>query len=127
MRKGSKHTRASLLKMSLSKLNSKGMLGKKHTDATKKRIGEAIRGKFTGSDSHQWKGESVGYDALHKFVRKYFIKLKICSKCGTEKNVDLANITGIYNRDFSNWDWLCRKHHIESDGRFQRHRTPVLT
>lgn len=40
------------------------------------------------------------------------------SSTGGEKpTYDLANITGNYTRDFSNWKYLCRKCHMKSDGR----------
>ena len=34
------------------------------------------------------------------------------------KVYDLAN-KGIYNRNFDNWEWLCRKCHMLSDGRLE--------
>lgn len=27
------------------------------------------------------------------------------------RRLELANITGVYDRDFSNWEWLCVKCH----------------
>lgn len=64
-----------------------------------------------------WLGDKVKYRGLHKWVRDHINKSKICEDCGSIKNVDLANITGIYQRDFSNWKYLCRKCHMKSDGR----------
>lgn len=37
---------------------------------------------------------------------------------------DLANITGIYNRDFRNWRYMCRKCHIEFDNIIERNFAP---
>jgi hypothetical protein len=33
---------------------------------------------------------------------------------------DVANITGIYNRDPTNYQWLCRKCHVRQDGRLEK-------
>lgn len=34
-----------------------------------------------------------------------------------QRPFDLANVTGIYNRDFINWKYICRRCHMLSDGR----------
>lgn len=43
-------------------------------------------------------------------------KPDLCPKCHIRPAIDLAN-KGIYDRNLSNWEWLCRKCHMESDGR----------
>lgn len=40
-----------------------------------------------------------------------------CSKCGNIGKVDLANISQEYKRDLTDWEWLCRKCHMNGDGR----------
>ena len=37
-----------------------------------------------------------------------------------EKRLDLANVTGIYDRDFKNWTYLCRKCHLKFDNVYIR-------
>lgn len=68
-----------------------------------------------------WKGDKVRYGALHDWIKEYKPKSMFCEKCGkvTEK-LDCANISGEYKRDISDWRWLCRKCHMESDGRLDK-------
>lgn len=70
-----------------------------------------------GDKSYLWKGDNVGIDALHSYMRKHVPNNKTCNKCGESKKLDLANISGDYKRDVSDWEWLCRKCHMKSDGR----------
>lgn len=63
-----------------------------------------------------WKGDKVGYGKLHEWVKNRIIKPEICPRCKKRKAYDLAN-KGIYNRDLKNWEYLCRKCHMKSDGR----------
>ena len=43
-----------------------------------------------------------------------------CEECKEEKPLDLANISGEYKRDINDYEWLCRRCHMESDGRLQK-------
>ena len=73
-----------------------------------------------GNKNPMWKGDKVTIKAaLHEWVRAYYPK-KQCEYCGAKDNLDLANITGTYNRDFLNWRRLCRKCHMLSDGRINK-------
>ena len=64
-----------------------------------------------------WKYDNVGLYGLHKWVRKHFQPTMLCQMCMLVPPRDLANITNIYNRDFKNWRYYCRKCHMLSDGR----------
>ena len=76
-------------------------------------------GKTKGIKNNFWKGDDVGYSALHYWVKKYKPRKNYCERCGkTNVWLDLAN-KGIYNRDFKNWEELCRKCHMISDGRLK--------
>jgi len=69
-----------------------------------------------GSDSLCWKGDNVKYNSLHLLMRKVKPKLNVCDKCGKKaKRIELANISGIYNRDPDNYFYLCTKCHREFD------------
>lgn len=70
-----------------------------------------------GKNHPLWKGDEVGKDQLHTWLHSRIPKPELCDSCQKKQPYDLANITGIYNRDFGNWKWLCRKCHMESDGR----------
>jgi hypothetical protein len=65
-----------------------------------------------------WKGDNpITKVGLHKWVRRHLPKPDLCQVCNEIPAFDLANITEIYNRDFSNWIYMCRRCHMESDGR----------
>jgi len=67
--------------------------------------------------NHNWKGDEVGYYALHQWVRSRLVEPKFCPKCFKEKRLDLANISQEYKRELTDWEWLCRKCHMAKDGR----------
>jgi hypothetical protein len=69
--------------------------------------------------NNQWKGGLVGVDAVHAWVRRRKVKSQFCERCKIGKAQDLANISGRYKRDVSDYEWLCRRCHMEDDGRFE--------
>lgn len=69
----------------------------------------------TGIIPHNYKGNDVGYDALHDWVKKYRGKATQCENCGSDKNVQWANKSHDYKRDLSDWLSLCRKCHMAYD------------
>lgn len=69
----------------------------------------------------QWKGDDVGYHALHSWISRTWEKSTRCDFCGLVKKLDWANKYGIYNRERENWLNLCRKCHINYD-----HQNPKL-
>jgi len=75
--------------------------------------------KIRGEKHRLWKGDLVGYAGLHKWVRKAKLKQKFCERCEEVKPHDVANISGKYKRDVNDFEWLCRKCHIKSDGRLK--------
>lgn len=70
-----------------------------------------------GSKNHNWKGDNVGYPALHQWARKQIVRPEVCPVCNIRFPIDLANISQEYKRDLSDWEWLCRKCHMDKDGR----------
>jgi hypothetical protein len=70
-----------------------------------------------GNKNPQWKGKNVGYAALHLYMKRKIVKPKKCNFCGKNDPYDLANISGNYLRDISDWLYLCRSCHMKSDGR----------
>lgn len=73
----------------------------------------------SGSNHYLWRGDDVGYNGLHCWVRKRKPITELCEECHLKPPMDLAN-KGIYNRDFSNWEYLCRKCHMTKDGRIEK-------
>ena len=70
----------------------------------------------------QWKGDKVGYTALHSWVKRRLKKPDICSDCNDSSPKDLANISQEYKREISDWEWLCRRCHMTKDGRINNLR-----
>jgi hypothetical protein len=79
----------------------------------KKKLGLS---KF-GYKNPMWKGDNIMYKPLHQWIRNNLTIPKNCGICGLEKRLDAANVTGIYNKDFINWKYICRSCHMLSDGR----------
>lgn len=74
-----------------------------------------------GNESPNWKGNNVGYAGVHAYIKKYMKHKGVCECCGKETEyLDLANISQDYKRDFSDWEYLCRKCHMIKDGRIKR-------
>ena len=71
-----------------------------------------------GKKNGMWKGDNVSYAALHDWVKYHLPKVKLCQICKKVPPYDLANISGEYKRDLTDWQWLCRKCHMVSDGRY---------
>ncbi len=94
---------------------NKSRIGKKIPPETIKRRADSQR----GDKSVNWKGDKVSYAQLHQWVRKYLPAPNLCDNCKQVPPYDLAN-KGVYNRDFSNWEYLCRRCHIVGDGRVER-------
>lgn len=63
-----------------------------------------------------WKGDSVGYVSLHKWVRRKIAQPSNCPDCLTITNkLDLCNLNGLYDRELSNWGYKCRSCHKRYD------------
>lgn len=71
-----------------------------------------------------WRGDNVGYYALHHWVSKRKQKPKYCEECCVETPLDLANFSDAYSedtytRELKNWRWLCRRCHMKIDKRMK--------
>lgn len=62
-----------------------------------------------GPDSPNWKGDDVGYSALHAWLRREMGTPTRCEKCGTDKvgRYEWHNISGEYRRDTEDYIGLC--------------------
>jgi len=99
-----------------------GMRGKKHSEETKKIISKLAlvrpRPDMIGERNPMWKGDKVGYGTLHRFIRRHTNQPNHCQKCNkNSKFLDLANISGKYERDINDFQYLCRRCHMLLDGR----------
>ena len=68
-----------------------------------------------GNKNPAWKGNKAGYKAIHMWVNKHKGKPKKCSKCGSKKNVEWANVDGKYKRKLGDYIAMCKKCHIKYD------------
>ena len=73
----------------------------------------------SGSQHPLWKKSGVSYKGLHQWMRRNLLKPDLCQICIIKPPYDVACVTGVYNRDFINWRWLCRRCHLRSDNRIK--------
>ncbi len=70
---------------------------------------------------HMWRGEKVGYTALHHWVRKHLGSPPTCVLCWRTnlagKSIGWANISGEYKRNLNDWMRLCKRCHSRYDRR----------
>lgn len=80
--------------------------------------GEAPSGRPPdGEKNWNWKGDDVGYQALHAWVRKHKGVPKLCEHCGTveRRKYEWANVSKQYKRDLNDWVRLCTPCHRKFD------------
>lgn len=95
-------------------INNNFAKGNKHTEKSKLLISISLKGEKNG----MWKGDNIkSYVALHQWIRRNKPKIELCENCNKKESYDLANISGKYKRDIDDYKWLCRKCHMEEDGR----------
>lgn len=65
-----------------------------------------------------WRGDGVGYFALHDWVYRTLGRPMQCENCGStdHKRYEWANLSGEYKRDTSDWARLCKMCHHLMDG-----------
>lgn len=68
---------------------------------------------------HFWKGNNVGYSALHAWIRRKLGSPLKCDNCGKEddkiRSYHWASILHKYSRDLSEWMRLCVSCHSKYD------------
>lgn len=79
---------------------------------------KGVGSRYAGENNNKWKGDSVGYVALHDWVARYLGKPRECEECGTKtaKKYEWANTSGEYKRDLKDWIRLCTSCHRYRDG-----------
>ncbi len=76
--------------------------------------------KMKGEHNPMWKGDNVGYNSLHEWIRNRKPKPPFCEICKINIPLDLSNKSGKYKRDLIDWEWLCRRCHMIKDGRLDK-------
>ena len=74
---------------------------------------------MTDEGNPNWVGNKVSYFGIHTYMRRRVPKPEFCQECRIRKACDMANVSGRYLRDLSDWRYLCRRCHMEEDGRFK--------
>lgn len=74
-------------------------------------------GRRAGAEHPNWKGEEVGYAALHAWVRRHKGTPRVCELCGitTAKRYEWANVDHRYRRELADWIRLCTSCHRTHD------------
>jgi hypothetical protein len=89
---------------------------KKNSGSIKKGERRGINTEFKkGVTPLTFKGDDVGYFALHRWVQRHKGKAKKCAECGSEKNVQWANISHDYKRELDDYKEMCPKCHRRYD------------
>ena len=108
-----RNNKGQFVKGSHYNIGNKHFLGRHHTEEAKQKMKLAVK---KADKSPYWKGDDASYGQLHLWVRRHFPKPMLCEECSKEKSwLDLANITGVYDRDINNYRYLCRKCHMKYD------------
>ena len=90
--------------------------------------------KTTGAGNGNWKGENVGYIALHKWIVRHRGKAdrcenKVCIYPRTDaqgrvllnpKMFEWSNISHAYKRDLNDWQMLCASCHRKYDKLYRK-------
>lgn len=98
-----------------------GVKNPKHSEWLKSNPNRFWLGKkrpdIQGSNNNMWKGDNVGYRALHLWVEKKLGRPNRCEHCGSieAKRFEWANKSHKYKRDINDWLRLCTKCHREYD------------
>lgn len=89
------------------------MTGRKASPETRAKMAEAHR----GPRNHNWKGDSIGYSALHEWLARNFAKTGTCEECrfSDVSRTEWANISGEYRRDRADFRELCPRCHKLAD------------
>jgi len=134
MRKGSKHTVESLARMKGVNKGNTNRRGVKLSLATRRKLSLSHMGHklskkaksillywSIGDKNSKWKGDKVGYRALHSWIRRKLGDPKECVYCGKQQPFDVrkiicwANISHRYLRDLNDWIALCMSCNFQYD------------
>lgn len=105
-------------------INTKGLMPKPWNKGTKGLVkinsGSFKKEDHIGEKNWNWKGDGVGYFALHGWIQRKKGKARHCLFAKTlyndcSKTFEWANISHEYKRDLDDWASLCSKHHDDFD------------
>lgn len=82
------------------------------------------RGEYVGKDNWNWKDDRINNVTLHRYVKRHKTRPELCQRCKERPPRDLANITGIYDRNLDNWEYMCKKCHVRFDNLIEKNLEP---
>jgi len=99
---------------------NKGLMGTHFSLSTEFKIGQKpwnkgkIYEQIKGKKHPNWKGDNVGYNALHTWIIRNLGSPSYCKECGTKnsKRFIWHNIDRRYLRNKKDWQRLCSKCHV---------------
>lgn len=76
-----------------------------------------LKGRVKGDSHHQWKGDAVGYDAVHSWIKREMGKPSFCELCKTTsaRRFEWANKDHKYRRKIEDYIRLCTSCHRKYD------------
>lgn len=101
--------------------------GKEIPEEVRRKLSEAQKGKRKGIENHLWKGDQVGYRAIHEWIRRERGSPDQCEHCGiigseAGKRLVWANKSHEYKRELDDWIRLCYPCHRKHDFPNEKHR-----
>ena len=91
------------------------------TEETKLKLSAASLINQKGEKNGNYKGDSAGYDAIHRWVRTRRPNEGICEICGTSDKTLILACVGEYTRDITQFKWVCWGCHNKHDHENPRH------
>jgi len=87
--------------------------GKHFSEEIRKKFSDIKKGTQTNENNCNWKGNKVGYAALHIWIRKNKPKPEVCEECKQKKRLTISfnNNLKKYTRNINDYRWLCYKCH----------------
>ncbi len=108
-------------------------MSKPHGNKGRKRPDVALRNsndKKFGIKHHNWKGDGVGYVAIHDWVKRQLGKPQKCEVCLRDnlvgRQIHWASKKHDYLRDVSGWVRLCTACHRKYDNLLRRYSVDFL-
>ena len=73
-----------------------------------------------GEETFTWKGDDVGYIAIHNWAYRHIGLKKKCENCGLIEKLEMSNKSGQYKREIDDWQTLCKSCHRKHDINFRK-------
>ncbi|KKK47427.1 hypothetical protein LCGC14_3155300 [marine sediment metagenome] len=89
-------------------------LGRHHTNKSKIKMSKSQKAREINNKNENnpmWKGDNVGYGALHIWINKNKEKTGICSICNEIRYTDWGNKDHQYKRDINDYFEVCHSCH----------------